>query len=1097
MTTWYAAPASPADVDNTGGIYANGNDANSGLSSAAPKTIYGAEQAAAPGDEIVYIPGRYRANRTYTTPATQWTGTTVSVADGAGQFALSSGKAGLTHRPLVDPVAAPSFYSSGNAASSLWRQTVQIELMRLTAAGQTVRGLRFVSPYWPNTTGRWKDTPLRDTYRLQNGFIGLLGVVDKNATIDQCEFFGGYGGALNPTTYPHGYGGTFTPFDLTDAANTQHCVYNEVRSTPFWRVKGGAAGLDWASDDNCEMWEACISGDTGARSGWGNSACGVDPAGLAAAVTANSGYNPFFVCPTGIVAYNGAGASCAGLTVKRSHFDSLRSGINAGYQYSTEAMVIDQNFFEHIFMDCLFLAGVENIFTTPESWTITRNVLEKPWGEAKDAGNAHGDIMQLLLGNTHTGKHYMDRIRILRNFWSSRAGKRGFAQGGFIGSNSAHQNNNDVTFCRLPMVAENVGILDTQIGMQLTLQINSYAHGNIFVSEPDLQSVDPAPAIFFEGMSAVRNPALAAEPSGLSFGSKNITDGGYLSSPDGVLADFVAVGGRVLGKVGSGTPYSAIFKGTNGAGAGFGAGWSVTDFNQIFDAYQVRDVAANGGINTTLESFIESAIPWASYPLWIGWAPKKGIATGTLTAFEGAQVAGGGAPGSTCTVTPQAGVEVKVTNIDETVIVQDWTTAAVTNVIRNSHRVQIRYTSGALASQTTNKGVTIDGQTFTARITTASNNAFPRATFDGSTNWMRMASASGGLGADSETGCMVILGTPLGAFADTRLYDFNGGSTGKGLVNFSASNLWNFNFRNSAATSVISSGAISGAATAGTITGIAVAFDLSKSAIGDGLKTFKLSMSGGAIVWTPAALAGPSWYGGAGHQVNYSKHTASAFHNFFRNSAGTKLLNWEHQFWWETNQYVDLTDPNVQAKFTADMIGADGDGIIAGVEPLIFLPGKASLLNANTNLGTAPLVMSHGGTIAAGTPDVWPVPLTIVSEVLTTGPYTVGQPIDILVYPIGANVPKTITASVAGGTGAWEQNPMAMGEVSNGIVFRYTPSSVGTHSIDFADNSGTANPDYANPTTISITALAPPAILPSPRRKRMLQGMYRRKYLAK
>lgn len=1077
--------------------YVAGNDANSGADAGNPKTLNGGYTAAAAGDTIVMAPGRFRANRNYTT-TTATRGATQAAAIGSGAFALAAEKNGLTFTPLVAPTPAASIYDSGNPCSALWNPSVLIEGLRSHATGLTFSGLGFRNMYWPASTGRWVDTPIGDLVRSHFGFYGLLHIGLGGCTVDQCDFFGGYAGDANPATYPHGYGATFSDFNDTKTGDTQLSPYPDFRSTAYMKFNNSA---NWPVPNDPEL--IVTSDVVNGKPGFGMSRNGIDPAGIAAATAADAGYNSFFWSPVGVNVSNDAGATAAGFTCTRSSFRSLRSGINLGHQYSTANLLIDQIYFDRIYMDLMFLAGQETQALSPDKWEIFRIIGKMSFGDERDAGNAHGDGLQMMLGNVAANsKKYMNRIRAVRHFMYQTSTQRGFGQAHYIGTNSAKQKGNDTTFVRSYYSAENILSCNSNLGTNVSLiKHGAYFDRVVQISRARLDATTTAGCFNLESFSQNYNPGLAAEEQYLATISRSISEATVTYSPNNAVATRYSESTHtIIGRNGSARAFSSIFKGADGTGAGFGAGnasdaWGA---KELFKAFQSKNAIADGGLDTTLEAFFETAIDWSSHRLSVGWARKINVAVNTLISFPGAPVNGGGAPGTTATVAPQAGVEVAVYDYTDTTNVSGWVAYPSTTTIQRGgdHLLRIRGTSSTFNSKTSEFGVLIDGQRFAASVRTVSAYAYPKTTLDG-TQRVRYALATAGLAAaDSSFATIVCKATPnagtiFNGGTGKRLLDFNGGSTGIGLLNFGASSLqggvykakWNFNLRNSANALVLNAAGSWGPyIAAGDATMIALSIDLTQPDMTTGLRAYLVDASG---TWTAYTPAGGTYV--AGGTVAWSKFVASAFLNLLAdNTASPVGFQGDFEMMYVNDVYLDLSDPAVQDKFTVDNIGEKGEGP-TGSAPLIFLTGKDSLLNADTKLGSTARTQSHNGTFGASSPATWPIPLNLDATVLTSAPYYVGAPIQILVQPVGTNNARTINSSnVGGAAGAFDFPSIAMPVASNGVVFTYTPSAAGSHNLTFTDSGGT--PDYPDPTALAINVVvAPPAGLVS--RLRSIGGM--------
>jgi hypothetical protein len=129
--------------------------------------------------------------------------------------------------------------------------------------------------------------------------------------------------------------------------------------------------------------------------------------------------------------------------------------------------------------------------------------------------------------------------------------------------------------------------------------------------------------------------------------------------------------------------------------------------------------------------------------------------------------------------------------------------------------------------------------------------------------------------------------------------------------------------------------------------------------------------------------------------------------------------------------------------------------------PLLWIVGETTPSNrGNGNSWAA----SGSGGIAAVNADAWPPVLALETVVRTAGPYTAGQPIDILVRPV-VGYPKdvNITAS-SDASGTFVDSSRQLPRGSNGVVFTYTPSAAGEHTITFVEDGG-----YSEPAPLALT----------------------------
>jgi len=1056
MAIYYAAPP----VGDVASGYTAGNDANSGTSSSSPKTITGILASMTSGDTLKLIPGIYRANRNYTSTTGTPTGALTAVAAGSGQLSVDFNVAGITVEPLnaVTPSSVSAEkHLSGNAWSAHWTHDVIIEMPRVGANDVTIRGLEMVCPYWPTKTGRWQDTPIGNTMFRHGGVVGILDVYGQRCLIDQCNLHGGDGIALDPLLYPSGYGGALVPYD-TDIAK-RDCE----RSLTWFKSSGDA----WTLGLDPERWDSGTSSNT---AGLGDARNGIDPDGRAAAFAATSGYNPFIYAPRLIYGHrygNGAG----GLRVTRSSGHSCRSVMEAISYNTTDPAVVDQCHFERIYIDGVFLGNNEQDANSPTYWQVSRTAIQEPFGDQKQLGGSHCDAIQILRGGANLGKNFQDGLRLFNNcIYQTTAQRVDVGEGGqglWIGNNGTGQKNGDVNIVRYPIFWNILTTMRSYFGVTTKLVKTASLRNFVAVSRAingvSAESGQVAtPQIRLTGLSPSLS-GVSAEAAGLSEIYKCITDGQLGYTTDGTPVEWINRGLKTLGKQGESTSYPTVFKGGNGSGDFSGhASWAA---REMWEAFRSKNAATDGGYDISFEAAMENTFDWAAQPTFIGWQTQRNVTASSTVTFTDATIFGGGAPGASATITPGSGVEVQVKTRTGTVVTA-WTTSPVT-AKRMEETVEIRGTSSATAGLSKSFPVTIDGQSFAAQAVTASGNGLPRATFDGTTNKIRYASATGGMAADGKYLTAFIMFVPdaaqMGVARD--LFAVTTGAAGPLRIFLTATNLFGFSSRNIGGTAVVNAPSFGTAVTAGTPCGIALSIDTTQASFVDGVKVYTIDSN---FTWTQRTVAGASMTTNA--DLAFSYHSASVHWNIM--GAQSTFTKGDFMACWMTNQWVDLSDPAIQQAFTADGIGYDGDGVIDGQEPLVFHVGKASLINADTKLGTNPLTLSHLGTVTAGSPDIWPVPLTLISSVISVAPYRVGTPIDILVYPVqSANIPLNVTASVSGVTGTWESNPKAMPEASNGIVFTFTPTSAGAAIFNFADD---ATPDYTNPEALSVTVAAAP-----------------------
>jgi len=687
-------------------------------------------------------------------------------------------------------------------------------------------------------------------------------------------------------------------------------------------------------------------------------------------------------------------------------------------------------------------------------WVCGNTFIDTCWAQGNDNGNPHGDDIQIFVSGSATRR--VANVVIGGNVKHHTPGSRAGPQRIFLSDNP-----HAYPFYA-PIIAQNlmVGrVSDKGIAARQGTAF-AYVYQNACLTNPEYNTL--LQNDLHQHPSTLVGPNSAALPAkidlvqssaygGKNFIGKNIAEG-YTQSP---YNDTSYDPNITLPLGSSATSYTATYEPP--------ADWdAITTPELTISTFTPRAAYANYGpvrsgddLTAFLARWSGASLPFATLPSYVGIANKVNQAIGALIESEWGYIHAGG---ETRSITPGAGVSWREADDHTGANATAWSSAA--GSVTHGKFLQIRATSSASASTTVTKTFSVGSESFTWALGTLDMTAYPLAQFDG-TQIVRQ-SANGYGAADSDKFTLALEWKLNTISADMVFVASTPGTGGRLRITAQNSNKKLRISLGSNSTTTIFQVDANVVADNNATHRILLSVDLSQvtSAAGMQLYVDGVLDTATATTWTSGTsfdfdlAVAPQWGGTASTPV-------------FNGAVG--------MLYFLPGVALDLTNSNVRDSFSASYVGPAGEAPNGGSAPPIFCVGTATTWNSgDPNVGTGASWSKAVGTnsITAGNTETWPPNLTLTATVQTAGPYSVGQPIDILVQAVG--YPKSINITGASdAAGSWAANPQNMPLGSNGSIFTYTPTAGAglTHAITFTNDGS-----YTNPAAVEIDVEAASAV---------------------
>ncbi len=376
-------------------------------------------------------------------------------------------------------------------------------------------------------------------------------------------------------------------------------------------------------------------------------------------------------------------------------------------------------------------------------------------------------------------------------------------------------------------------------------------------------------------------------------------------------------------------------------------------------------------------------------------------------------------------------------------ISQDWSSA--NGSITGSRWVVYKGTSAALPSVPTTFTATVGGRDASWTVTTASVNVWPSAAW-ANTNRIKKVSFGTGL-VDSQQGWIYLcLADNEPGVAKTVMSAVTGFAPPL-TVTIGTDDKVGIRLWTSTAVSITSHGTVSSFTRDGTPFEVLMAWDLSKgTAVADVLRMY--SRQNGSP-WTREVRTG-----NVTTQTAVGWSTTQTVYIF-----GTQLTSYGMTLHALAigDDMLDLwNDPTLLSKIEPEWAGKNFKGW-TGKRPLVAFVGRASDLNSNTPVSYGSVQGWRLNTptpfaATAGASQIWPLPLTLVSEVdaSSAAPYVDGKTVNVRVRPIGYAEPFNVTPSGTDGSGPVTAVPEGVG----GAIVPLVLTGPAVRSITFSNDSG-------------------------------------------
>lgn len=801
--------------------------------------------------------------------------------------------------------------------------------------------------------------------------------------------------------------GSYGPFDYTRR-------YDDMRSPATWYWKNGG-GISPTYDGI-----APVSGFPG----WGDATY--------------PRYNRIIDMPIFLSTSSGG----ATIVVDQCYLHDLGFGISASALGSGTSLTVQYSWFERIYQDNMQTPNYGYLWV---SQRFHGNVYTGSFGNGYDGGNPHADLSQIFSGPVITpeipaGAHIRGLQMTNCMEWplpNQRAG----IQGGFWGADRAVAVNFAPQIKRSMFIAINK-LLEAGFGAQC------------FVDK--CVAVTPDPLIALHGR-----------------GDVNVFDydGAYSVPPNkSLLRD------SVIDNVRSGT-WARVNSTVRNAGTGGAIALStlvtnptatLSDANAAYNAFKPLDPTKGPGYATVRDMVLAPLTDYATEAVWIGIADINAVVPSTLTTSQPLAIRGGN-PGANISITTVAGLEWRELDSDETTQLQGWSSASGT--VHAGKCLQLRQTSAAGFSTPVTRAITLAGVAFSWTLRTKSNKDLPGASKPVSIPIRRTTDT----GVLKRSGVALVDGVEGMAWLDFMIPAAGLAVNSTLGILYGTSNRtfrWTVNTNADASSyqitpffSTTGGGSIGDARLTGLIPG-------KRYRIGATLKC-DLADATQRLIWggwnvtdnTPVSTAS---FGdpGISDVISWSFAHGGTFPQLFADTAVTIYGIFVDN---RSMQGLGIS-PRPNWNYETSDLGPAGEALINVPatpllnKPLIFLPGEVTL----NNRGQAGAWVQNSGSLTAVNSETFPPQLSLLSEVITSGPYIAGQPIDFHLLPAGYAAAMNITPA-SDKAGNWSSSPLAYPGGQGDAFLTFTPTAAGTHTITFANDAG-----YIAPASIVLSVAAAP-----------------------
>lgn len=647
---------------------------------------------------------------------------------------------------------------------------------------------------------------------------------------------------------------------------------------------------------------------------------------------------------------NGSPVSLNGVRVENCTFDTLNSAYKAAGGNTGHVELIG-NTFTRVYQDLMSI-GLQHP-VAPYPITIKWNFGSLPFSVAQwDAGDPHSDFIQVFAddvggaGNVTTAD--WENIVVEGNVFID-GDCRGSVQGAIIADVPSNVSYSGLRFC-YNFVASNV----QGLGLALVNPKDCYVMNNAFVRYDPTNVLNATPV-------QARVPGIQDDPGGgyYAFGRSVVghnigegftTDG--ISLPEVNRAKYSNVS---LGRNGSAIAYGDVF--TNHTG-------SRATLAEVIAAYTPKAAYTGKGpfANTSLVNHLTRTVNLDLEPSYFYFPSQQDVTASTTATSDWSRVMGGPA---TRAISVSNG-EYRIADDASGTNATSWTSSSGTITIGKF--VQVRHTSGVAGSVVTSTVLTIGSDSATFSTVTEGVATF-NSVDNQSTAYSRFAKT--GL---SDTGIRKVL-LVIRLKPDVVVQNANWIAETSGSAQrlyFPTTTAWRYQ--------AITSNRVqlrpSLTPTTNAITHF-IAMDFTNVNAGEGAiwttdSTILLNNTvgtGGTFDTRTTAGSGDD-YGEAAFDASQLLGSLSNHIGLFAEGDGGGVIadGAIEFFWmdWGDASYTlpDITDPVVKAKFTADNIGANGNGP-TGSQPKIYYTGNAAAWNdagglANLGSLTLPLIKQAG-----------------------------------------------------------------------------------------------------------------------------------------
>ena len=463
----------------------------------------------------------------------------------------------------------------------------------------------------------------------------------------------------------HGYGPDNDPYD-TDVK------YPEFRSPATYSVVDGVT----------------VAGST--YTGWG----GVDPLGI---------YNTIWWAPQLM------GGRFRYLEFKDNYVHDMSEGIKILFP-AAATIDIANNYFQRIAGDAIRLDCEGNTFLLGTLNATNTMFQDVGFMHEKDAGNPHGDILQIYSSFTNTDGANPTRFAniCIANLFAtiSKKGVRGLPQFLFAQISSDHQQSKKA-IADYPKVRNCMSIGAAKAFESDTTRDLYYR---------DCLSINPSWYVSADG--SVNEATVFVRRSFTASAVLRLTTTANRSLIfNSIFEDFTGDGdvttinSTITGLKGSTVNHTTLFATPGDPGAG-----EITP-HAMYNRYaRIGGHTSKGPQFATLRELLTASTDFSGEPPFIGWVHHTGANPSTQYTSNLAYLHGGNV-GDVLEATLGAGVEVRQLNVDRTTVFTDWSSASPQDLTVGKYQ-QMRYTSPT-GGGSADKTVTIDGNVFTLNVTSA------------------------------------------------------------------------------------------------------------------------------------------------------------------------------------------------------------------------------------------------------------------------------------------------------------------------------------------------------------------------------------------